>query len=85
METLVVKIKSGQAAQVLAEFLETIEYVEAVEQRPGESSDIKTKPLPFARGLYSAGEKPSDYAGIWKGRKKIDAQQLRKRAWQRAK
>ena len=34
-------------------------------------------------GNFSAGEKPSDFAGIWKNKKKSDAKKLRKQAWQR--
>ena len=86
METLVVKIKSEQAAQLLADFLKTIDYVEAVEQSDTDSSDIPhaTK-NGMIRGDYAPGEKPSDFAGIWKSRKKMDAKKLRQRAWQRKK
>lgn len=82
METLVVKVKSEKAAQALAEFLKTIDYVETV-------SDTSIKAdAPIAsmqEGSFTAQEKPSDHAGIWKNKKKIDAQKLRKRAWQRKK
>lgn len=86
METLVVKIKSEQAAQQLADFLKTIDYVEAVEQSDSDISAIPHAPINgMVRGDYARGEKPSDFAGIWKSRKKLDAKKLRQRAWQRKK
>ena len=39
----------------------------------------------FVKGNYTSSEKPSDFAGIWKNRKKIDAKKLRERAWKRKK
>lgn len=86
METLVVKIKSEQAAQLLADFLKTIDYVEAVEQSDTDTSAMPHAPInDMVRGNYAPGEKPSDFAGIWKNRKKVDAKKLRKQAWQRKK
>lgn len=80
METLVVKVKSGKAAQVLADFLKTIDYVETVT----DASDETSRPHPgLQQGNFASNEKPSDFAGIWKNRKKVDAQKLRKQAWQR--
>ena len=77
METLLVKVKSGQAAQLLADFLKTIDYVEAV----ASTSDEATTPAPaLVVGTFSALEKPSDFAGIWKNRQKVDAKKLRKKA-----
>ena len=83
MESLVIKIKSEQAAQRLADFLKTLDYVEAVEQRDEEVPQPAEKGL--IRGEYAPGEKPSDFAGIWAGRKKVDANKLRQKAWQRKK
>lgn len=85
METLVVKIKSERAARALADFLKTIEYVEQVEQAPGASSDLVPVQGSISHGSYTTGEKPSDFAGIWAKRKKIDAKKLRQQAWQRKK
>lgn len=36
----------------------------------------------ITKGTYLESEKPSDFAGIWKG-KEIDAQELRNKAWRR--
>ena len=86
MKTLIVKVKSEQAAQILADFLSTIDYVEAVERRDLSpvivSHDLLNGMEP---GEYASGEKPSDFAGIWKGRKGVDSKGLRKRAWERQK
>ncbi len=82
METILVKVKSGQAAQLLTDFLKTIDYVEAV----AHTSDDAMLPNPaLVEGAFSTLEKPSDFAGIWKKRKKVDAKKLRKQAWQRKK
>jgi hypothetical protein len=36
------------------------------------------------RGTYKAGEKPSDFTGIWKENpKRLSANEIRKSAWQR--
>lgn len=86
METLVIKIKSEQAAQQLADFLKTIDYVEAVEQSDVDvAAATQSTEKSLILGEYAPGEKPSDFAGIWKSRKKLDAQKLRKKAWQRKK
>ena len=82
METLVVKVKSGKAAQALTDFLQTIDYVENV---AGASSETPVPQSALQQGNFSVGEKPSDFAGIWKNRKKVDAKKLRKQAWQRKK
>ena len=79
METLVVKVKSGKAAQALTDFLQTIDYVENVADTSGGTS---TPHSALQQGTFSPGEKPSDFAGIWKNRKKVDAKKLRKQAWQ---
>lgn len=80
METLFVKVKSGQAAQLLADFLKTIDYVEAVAST---SDEALIPSASLVSGSFTTLEKPSDFAGIWKNRKKPDAKKLRKRAWQR--
>ena len=86
MKTLVVKIKSKQAARRLADFLKTIDYVEAVEQSVEDAPDtILSAEKGLIRGEYAPGEKPSDFAGIWKNRKKVDAKKLRQKAWLRKK
>ncbi len=82
METILVRIKSGQSASLLADFLKTIEYVEAV---TNVSDDSPVPQAAVVSGIFKTSEKPSDFAGIWKNRKKIDAKKLRKRAWQRKK
>ena len=84
METLVIKIKSEQAAQRLADFLKTIDYVEAVVQSDEGAPEVtQSADNGLIRGEYAPGEKPSDFGGIWKGRKKVDAKKLRQKAWQR--
>lgn len=83
METLMIKVKSGKKAELLREFLRSIAYVEEV-QSPGESAQPVIEER-MTKGEFSAGEKPSDFAGIWRGRKKIDAKKLRQKAWQRKK
>lgn len=80
MKTLIVKVKSEQAAQILADFLSTIVYVEAVERRDIVLHELLNGMEP---GEYASGEKPSDFAGIWKGRKKFEGRELRRRAWRR--
>lgn len=83
METLMVKVKSGRAARLLADFLKTIDYVEAVDAAvTPESAGGDTA---FTAGQFEGHEKPSDFAGIWKKRKKTDAKKLRERAWRRKK
>ncbi len=37
----------------------------------------------FVPGNAQPDEKPSDFAGIWKNRKKVDAKKLQQRAWAR--
>ena len=82
METLLVTVKSETAAQALKEFLGTIDYVDDV--KSSESEDIIYSAL--VKGSFQADEKPSDFAGIWKNRKKkTDATKLRKKAWTRKK
>ncbi len=82
METLVVSVKSETAAQVLKEFLGTIDYVEGVQA----SASPDAPPFVLVKGDYKANDKPSDFAGIWKKRKtKVDAKKLRKKAWTRKK
>ena len=84
MKTLIVKVKSEQAAQILADFLSTIDYVEAVERRDLPPVIVSHELLNgMEPGEYAPGEKPSDFAGIWKGRKRVDGGNLRKRAWRR--
>lgn len=78
METLLVKVKSDIAANMLADFLISIEYVDAVE-RP--EFDIE-KPVFLTKGIFKKNEKPSDFAGIWSKKKKVDANKLRIKAWQ---
>jgi hypothetical protein len=90
METLVVKVQSGRAAQMLADFLETIEYVDDVTRKTDtepntEQATEQSAFVSLTQGNYTASEKPSDFAGIWKKRPKVDAQKLRKKAWQRKK
>ncbi len=82
MELLAVSVKSDEAAQTLKAFLQTIDYIETVKQVSDESNQPLTA---FTKGSYTTSEKPSDYAGIWKNRKKIDAKKLRQRAWRRKK
>ncbi len=78
MELLAVSVKSDEAAQTLKAFLQTIDYIETVKQVSDESNQPLTT---FTKGSYTTSEKPSDYAGIWKNRKKIDAKKLSQRAW----
>ena len=86
MKTLVIKINSKQAAKRLADFLKTIDYVEAVEQSDEDASEAaQSAEKGLIRGESAPGEKPSDFAGIWKNRKKVDAKKLRQKAWQRKK
>ena len=82
METLLVKIKTARAAQLLADFLKTIDYVEGVSNA---SDDAPVPQAAMTSGVFLPSEKPSDFIGIWKSRKKLDARKLRKRAWQRKK
>ena len=90
METIVVKVKTGHAAQMLADFLETIEYVDDVARKTDieqntEQSIEQSMSDSITQGSYTASEKPSDFAGIWRKRAKIDARKLREKAWQRKK
>jgi hypothetical protein len=70
METIVVKIKTGHAAQMLANFLQTIEYVDDVARKtdiepPAEQAIEQSVSESITWGNYTASEKPSDFAGIW--------------------
>ncbi len=80
MELLAVTVKSDEAAQSLKAFLQTIDYIETVNQVSDESNQSL---ISFTKGNYTSSEKPSDFAGIWKNRKKIDAKKLRERLWNR--
>lgn len=86
MGTIVVQVKSTQAAHQLADFLKTIEYVDNVEHKTDNTQHTKQSPsISITKGNYTPSEKPSDFAGIWKNRRKVDARKLRKKAWQRKK
>lgn len=86
MGTIVVQVKSTQAAHKLADFLKTIEYVDNVEHKTDIEQHTEQSPsLSITKGNYTPSEKPSDFAGIWKNRRKVDARKLRKKAWQRKK
>lgn len=86
MKTLIIKVKSPQFAKILANFLRTLDYVDAVEQCDLLPDSVPYNlPIAMERGNFAPGEKPSDFAGIWKNRKKVDAKKLRKRAWLAAK
>ena len=79
METIVVKVKSEHAAQMLADFLETIEYVDGVSRKADtepntEQAAEQSALISITQGNYETSEKPSDFAGIWKKRPKVDAQ-----------
>lgn len=78
---LTVKIKNAQNAEVLSRFLKSIQYVEDVEI---ELNSNKNESGEFARGNFEPGQKPSDFAGIWQG-KKHNAKTLRRKAWARKK
>ena len=81
METLLVTVKSETAAQALKEFLGTIDYVDDV--KASKNEEVISA---LVKGSFQADEKPSDFAGIWKNRKKkTDATKLRKKAWTRKK
>ncbi len=82
METIVVKLKRGQSAEVLTNFLKTIDYVEQV---TGITDDVPQTGASVTSGTFTPLEKPSDFAGIWSKRKKLDAKKLRRKAWQRKK
>ena len=88
METIVVKVKTGHAAQMLADFLETIEYVDDVARKTDmeqntEQAIEQSLVESITQGNYASSEKPSDFAGIWQKRPKVDAKKLREKAWQR--
>jgi hypothetical protein len=86
MGTIVVQVKSTQAAHQLADFLKTIEYVDNVEHQENNSPHTEKSPsISITKGNYTPTEKPSDFAGIWKNPRKVDARKLRKKAWQRKK
>ncbi len=84
METIVLKVKTENAAKHLADFLQTIEYITGVERTDNIDQD-EHQIYSMTKGNYQPQEKPSDYAGIWKNRKQTDIQKLRKKAWQRKK
>ncbi len=77
MKVLEVTVKTIKAAQFLKDFLQTIDYVETVNESIIE--DIPT----ITKGEYRLSEKPSDFGGIWKNRKKLDANNIRQRAWKK--
>lgn len=78
METIVVKLKTGRAAEVLTDFLKTIDYVEQVNSL---TDDVPQVGASVMSGTFASSEKPSDFAGIWSKRKKVDAKKLRQKAW----
>ena len=74
MKVLAITVKTDEAAQSLQDFLQTIDYVETVNQM----SDNATEDISsLTKGHYAPSEKPSDYSGIWKNRKKLDSKKLR--------
>lgn len=77
MKVLEITVKTDEAAQSLKDFLKTIDYVENVNESSIE--DIPT----LTKGEYRLSEKPSDFGGIWKNRKKLDANNIRQRAWKK--
>lgn len=82
MEKFIITVKSESAAQALKAFLESIEDVENVHHI---SDDIVELIPTFTKGSYQPFEKPSDFAGIWKNRPRVDAKKLRQQAWKRKK
>lgn len=81
METIIVKVESNNAAHILAEFLNSIEYIDEVSRV---NDDIKIEQS-MTKGFFVIGEKPSDFGGIWKNRKKIDSNKQCRKAWARRK
>lgn len=81
METIIVKVESNNAANILAKFLNSIEYIDEV-SRVNDNIKIEQS---MTKGFFVSGEKPSDFAGIWKNRKKIDSNKLRRKARTRRK
>ena len=77
MKILEITVKTDAAAQSLKDFLQTIDYVETVNEKTIEDMPTLTK------GDYKLSEKPSDFGGIWKNRKKLDANNIRQRAWKK--
>ena len=75
MRVIEITVKTDEAAQSLKDFLQTIDYVEIVNENTIE--DLPT----LIKGEYRFSEKPSDFEGIWKNRKKLDANNIRQRAW----
>jgi len=78
MNTIVVKLKKGRSAEVLTNFLKTIDYVEQVN---GITDDVPQTGASVTPGAFTPSEKPSDFAGIWSNRKKVDVKKLRRKAW----
>jgi hypothetical protein len=78
---LTVKVKNAQNAEVLSRFLKSIQYVEDVEIG---ANGGKIGLGEFAQGNFAPNQKPSDFAGIWKGKKR-NAKTLRWKAWARKK
>ena len=73
--TVPLKLHVDEAhARQLTEFLKSISYVE-VEEAPA-------PPDNFQPGQFAPGEKPSDFAGIWKGPRR-DLREIRAKAWKR--
>ena len=74
LQTISLAVRKSKV-KPLTDFLKTVDFVEVNEE---------DKAMPtFLKGDYKENENPlKDFAGIWKDRE-IDANELRRKAWQR--
>lgn len=77
MKVIEITVKTDEAARILKDFLKTIDYVETVNESIIE--DIPT----LTKGEYTILEKPSDFRGIWKNKKKLNTDNILQRAWKK--
>lgn len=76
---------SGTEVKVIAMWAEKAEPQSTIEHLTTSLDTEEIYNFSFVPGSAQVDEKPSDFAGIWKNRKEIDAKKLRQRAWARSK
>lgn len=78
METITIKVKSGEEAQFLIDMVRKLDFVTSIETI-GSSTTSK---LP--KGKFSSEKEFLSMCGLWKGRD-ISAEKIREKAWREIK
>lgn len=79
------ELSAGTEVKVIVMWADSSNTQMADEQEDMDLSPVEITDFSFTPGNAHSNEKPSDFAGIWKNRKKINAKKLRQRAWARRK